>query len=115
MNDNIRKAAYSKANKMMDGDKSISINDFVIDELKLLLLTTDGIGKRMKVKILEELLNRKEKLDAIPFINGCDRNAIAALRFLADNKRPMGGNDKFNSEHLYLIAQELELSLNNRK
>ena len=70
MENNIHKSAYTKANKMLEKDNSISITDFAIDELKLLLLTTDGIGKRMKVKVLEELIkkvleeliNRKEEV-----------------------------------------------------
>ena len=45
------------------------------------------------------------------FINGCDRTAIRALRFLAGNPRPCGGQEEFNAEHLLQIADELEASI----
>lgn len=40
--------------------------------------------------------------------NGCDRTAPAALRYLADNTRPAGGEQHYNTEHLLQIADELE-------
>ena len=40
--------------------------------------------------------------------NGCNETAPAALRFLAENERPAGGQQDYNSEHLYQIADELE-------
>lgn len=45
------------------------------------------------------------------FINGCEQSAIEALRYLAQNPRPEYGQEKFNSEHLYDIAKELEQSI----
>lgn len=46
--------------------------------------------------------------EAVAWWNGCDRTVPAALRFLADNERPVGGQQKFNSEHLYQLAAEIE-------
>lgn len=40
--------------------------------------------------------------------NGCDREVPAALRFLANNERPSGGESRFNAEHLYQLAGEIE-------
>lgn len=40
--------------------------------------------------------------------NNCLNEAIGALRYLAGNKRPEGGQNIFNSEHLLQIANELE-------
>jgi len=57
----IRKAgdtAYPKANKMARGDASLTMNDFTIDELKSILLTIDGVGRKMKTKALDELIER---------------------------------------------------------
>lgn len=38
------------------------------------------------------------------------RSAIEALRFLADNDRPAGGQERFNALHLKQIADELALT-----
>ena len=45
------------------------------------------------------------------WINHCDKAVTEALRFLAGNRRPAGGQEQFNAEHLLQIAQEFELSL----
>lgn len=45
------------------------------------------------------------------FINGCETSAIEALRYLANNPRPKGGQEHYNAEHLLQIADELEASL----
>ena len=50
-----------------------------------------------------------------PFQNFCDQSAVEALRFLAENNRPIGGQDQFNAEHLLQIANELEESIQNIK
>lgn len=41
--------------------------------------------------------------------NGCDKTVPAALRFLAENERPFGGESRFNAAHLYQLAREIEL------
>ena len=40
--------------------------------------------------------------------NGCLRMARDACRYLAENERPAGGEQKFNSAHLHQIADELD-------
>jgi hypothetical protein len=45
--------------------------------------------------------------------NGCDRTAPKALRYLASNTRPSGGESHYNSEHLLQIADELERAVKN--
>ena len=47
--------------------------------------------------------------------NGCDKSAPTALRFLANNERPTGGEDRFNSAHLLQIADEIEAAANASK
>lgn len=66
----------------------------------------DGNGKVIKMR-------KKNIMET--FINQCDRQAIKALRYLADNDRPAGGAETFNSEHLLQIANELEASSVNKK
>lgn len=41
--------------------------------------------------------------------NGCDKTVPAALRYLAENERPIGGESSFNTAHLYQLAREIEL------
>lgn len=40
--------------------------------------------------------------------NGCLSEAHEAMRYLANNARPVGGSSRFNAEHLLQIARELE-------
>lgn len=42
------------------------------------------------------------------FTNNCENTIPEALRFLASNERPKYGNDKFNAEHLYQLADEAD-------
>ena len=44
--------------------------------------------------------------------NGCNETSVKALRYLAEQKRPIGGSDMYNTEHLYMIARELEIMSN---
>lgn len=43
-------------------------------------------------------------------LNGCYRQAIAALQYLAAHHRPSGGQEQFNAEHLLQIADEMKRS-----
>lgn len=43
--------------------------------------------------------------------NGCATRAPEALRFLADHDRPMGGEQYFNSAHLFQLADEIEAAV----
>ncbi|MGO3395605.1 MAG: hypothetical protein ACTINL_03805 [Serratia proteamaculans] len=40
--------------------------------------------------------------------NGCNETAVNALRYLAENKRPICGSAMYNTEHLYMISSEVE-------
>ena len=46
--------------------------------------------------------------EPVKWWNGCDSSVPAALRFLANNERPIGGESRFNAEHLYQLAGEIE-------
>lgn len=65
MNDQeIKKAgetAYPKANQILRGDTSLGMNDFTDEELKSILLTIDGVGRKFKIGALEELIERSKK------------------------------------------------------
>lgn len=43
------------------------------------------------------------------WINHCDKTVPAALRYLAENPRPIGGSSSYNTEHLYNLAREIEI------
>lgn len=40
--------------------------------------------------------------------NGCNESVPAALRYLANHPRPSGGEQRYNAEHLYQLAGEIE-------
>jgi hypothetical protein len=54
---------------------------------------------------------RKATMDSEPvaWINSCNKSVPAALRYLAENPRPIGGESSFNTAHLYQLAREIEL------
>jgi hypothetical protein len=43
-----------------------------------------------------------------PWPNNCNKSVPEALRFLANNERPVGGEQRFNSSHLLQLANEIE-------
>lgn len=49
------------------------------------------------------------------WFNGCDRTAVAALRYVAKYGAAVGGEQLYNSMHLEQIADELERSFKNIK
>jgi hypothetical protein len=56
------------------------------------------------VEAVRNLVKRK----GVRWPNGCDETGPKALRYLAYNPRPSGGEERFNAEHLLQIADELE-------
>lgn len=51
---------------------------------------------------------RFDILKPVAWINGCNKSVPAALRYLAENPRPIGGESSFNTAHLYQLAREIE-------
>lgn len=47
--------------------------------------------------------------EPVVWLNGCNKSVPAALRYLAENPRPIGGESSFNTAHLYQLAREIEL------
>lgn len=63
------------------------------------------------MRIIEELLHRREAAEKpVAWVNNCNESVPAALRFLAESPRPNTGNSRYNTEHLYQLAREIELS-----
>lgn len=50
----------------------------------------------------------QEQADPFKWPNGCDNTIPRALRYLANNPRPSGGEQPFNGAHLYQLAGEME-------
>lgn len=48
---------------------------------------------------------------ALNWPNKCNVTVPSALRYLANNERPMGGESRFNSWHLYQLVDELEAAI----
>lgn len=57
----IGKVAYKKANRMLNGEVPLNIGDFTVDELKIFLLTLDGLGRDFKCKVMDELIERAKE------------------------------------------------------
>jgi hypothetical protein len=66
-----------------------------------------GARTRAALKAARKVLH-EAKATALHWSNGCDESVPAALRFLADNPRPVGGEQSYNAEHLYQLAGEIE-------
>lgn len=59
---------------------------------------------------------RIAELERMPsWINHCDKTVPAALRYLAENSRPVGGSSSYNTEHLYDLAREIEITAGTAK
>lgn len=48
------------------------------------------------------------ELEPVRWFNGCDKTVPEALRYLANNDRPSGGESRFNWAHLLQLADEIE-------
>lgn len=75
---------------------------------------TYGAGSNVMLPAEEAEALARIALDAmdsepVAWINGCNKSVPAALRYLAENPRPIGGESSFNTAHLYQLAREIEL------
>ncbi|WP_426496421.1 hypothetical protein [Klebsiella grimontii] len=46
--------------------------------------------------------------EPVAWSNGCNKSVPAALRYLAEKPRTIGGESSFNTAHLYQLAREIE-------
>lgn len=60
--------------------------------------------------IMELQERRKAAMDSEPvaWSKGCNKSVPAALRYLAEKPRTIGGESSFNTAHLYQLAREIE-------
>ena len=73
-----------------------------------------AVGMKLTMKPDEILMFTSSILAAmdsepVTWINGCNKSVPTALRYLAENPRPIGGESSFNTAHLYQLAREIEL------
>lgn len=57
--------------------------------------------------IVAAYLHSRSPAEPVAWLNGCDKSVPEALEYLANNRRPSGGNERFNAEHLYQLAKEV--------
>ena len=72
-------------------------------------IAEDGFLKHGESKALAGMVLAAMGGDPVEWINGCNKSVPAALRYLAENPRPIGGESSFNTAHLYQLAREVEL------
>lgn len=76
--------------KVKDEQGQLSMNgEYTLQAYEMLLTTMDS--------------------EPVEWLNGCNKSVPAALRYLAENPRPIGGESSFNTAHLYQLAREIEL------
>ncbi|EPY6863351.1 DUF551 domain-containing protein [Klebsiella pneumoniae] len=71
-------------------------------------IAEDGFLKHGESKALAGMVLAAMGGDPVEWINGCNKSVPAALRYLAENPRPIGGESSFNTAHLYQLAREVE-------
>ncbi|EPS5702176.1 TPA: hypothetical protein NPW29_005040 [Klebsiella pneumoniae] len=72
-------------------------------------ITGEGRAHVNQCAALFEIALAAMNSEPVTWGNGCDKTVPAALRFLAENERPFGGESRFNAAHLYHLAREIEL------
>lgn len=97
------------------GQDAIEINDheYAQECTDVVSIIREVIESRKKLKDAEK---RIAELGRKPtWINHCDKTVPAALRYLAENPRPIGGSSTYNTEHLYDLAREIEVTAGTTK
>lgn len=72
-------------------------------------ITGEGLAHVNQCAALFEIALAAMDSEPVAWGNGCDKTVPAALRYLAENERPFGGESRFNAAHLYQLAREIEL------
>ncbi|WP_185667918.1 hypothetical protein [Kluyvera sichuanensis] len=71
-------------------------------------LKAAGNNERQVAALVELQQRRISGPQKMQWVNGCSKTVPAALRYLAENERPSGGESTFNTAHLYQLAREVE-------
>lgn len=82
-------------------------------ELRESLINCIATVRQMVRPLMREYRARQPVEDG--WQNGCNETIPAALRFLADNPRPLNGQQRFNAEHLFQLADEADEAFGNNK
>ncbi|EOE0160073.1 hypothetical protein ACKC7G_004153 [Klebsiella pneumoniae] len=72
-------------------------------------IAEDGFLKHGESKELARMALAAMDSEPVVWLNGCNKSVPAALVYLAENPRPIGGESSFNTAHLYQLAREIEL------
>lgn len=81
----------------------------ILNDDWLLMDDCEGLENCTVIKELARMALDAMDSEPVAWINGCNKSVPAALRYLAENPRPIGGESSFNTEHLYQLAREIEL------
>lgn len=68
-----------------------------------------AVTERYVASLLAAAPQAEQAVEPVKWFNGCNNSVPRALRHLASNDRPIGGESLFNSEHLLQLADEIEL------
>lgn len=94
--------SYSESGRETEWDGKIT--EFAQHAAKAIRHLTDATTA-LQVELEER---RKADSEPVAWSNGCNKSVPAALRYLAENPRPRGGESSFNTAHLYQLAREIE-------
>ncbi|ENT2836526.1 DUF551 domain-containing protein [Klebsiella michiganensis] len=81
----------------------------ILNDDWLLMDDCEGLENCTVIKELARMALSAMDSEPVAWGNGCDKTVPAALRYLAENERPFGGESRFNAAHLYQLAREIEL------
>ncbi|HIC8403064.1 TPA: hypothetical protein ACW7PQ_005907 [Klebsiella michiganensis] len=80
----------------------------ILNDDWLLMDDCEGLENCTVIKELARMALAAMDSEPVAWINGCNKSVPAALRYLAENPRPIGGESSFNTAHLYQLAREIE-------
>lgn len=80
----------------------------ILNDDWLLMDDCEGLENCTVIKELARMALAAMDSEPVAWGNGCDKTVPAALRYLAENERPFGGESRFNAAHLYQLAREIE-------
>ncbi|WP_256663071.1 hypothetical protein [Klebsiella grimontii] len=81
----------------------------ILNDDWLLMDDCEGLENCTVIKELARIALTALDNEPVAWSNGCNKSVPAALRYLAENPRPIGGESSFNTAHLYQMAREIEL------
>lgn len=92
------------------GQDATEINDheYAQECTDVVSIIREVIESRKALEVAEKRIAELERKPV--WINHCDKTVPAALRYLAENQRPIGGSSSYNTEHLYDLAREIEIA-----